>query len=95
MCASITADRLRDLGVPDDLEIIEEARTLDKGGVEMLGRMLRQAKPAPRRDVRFGRRGDDEQVREQIFDEQIGAGQCSIPPEPVLVRARGPFVAGV
>lgn len=46
VCASITADRLRELGVPDDLDIIEEDRTLDKGGVEMLGRMLRQARPA-------------------------------------------------
>lgn len=42
VCASITADRLRELGVPDDLDIIEEDRTLDKGGIEMLGRMLRQ-----------------------------------------------------
>lgn len=46
VCASITADRLRELGVSDDLDIIEENRTLDKGGVEMLGRMLRQARPA-------------------------------------------------
>ena len=42
VCASITARRLRELGAPEDLEIIEEDRTLDKGGVEMLGRMLRQ-----------------------------------------------------
>ena len=42
VCASITARRLRELGVPDDLDIIEEDRTLDKGGVEMLGRILRQ-----------------------------------------------------
>lgn len=46
VCASITARGLRELGVPDDLEIIEEDQTLDKGGVEMLGRMLRQARPA-------------------------------------------------
>jgi DNA-binding transcriptional regulator YhcF (GntR family) len=45
VCASITARRLRELGAPEDLEIIEEDRTLDKGGVEMLGRMLRQARP--------------------------------------------------
>jgi hypothetical protein len=32
--------------VPDELEIIEEDRTLDKGGIEMLGRMLREARPA-------------------------------------------------
>jgi GntR family transcriptional regulator len=42
VCASITADRLRELGIPGDLDIIEEDRTLDKGGIEMLGRMLRQ-----------------------------------------------------
>ncbi len=42
MCASMTADRLRRLGLPEGLEIIEEDRTLDKGGVEMLGRILRQ-----------------------------------------------------
>jgi GntR family transcriptional regulator len=41
LCASITAKRLRELGAPEDLEIIEEDRTLDRGGVEMLGRMLR------------------------------------------------------
>jgi GntR family transcriptional regulator len=42
LCATITARRLRELGAPEDLEIIEEDRTLDKGGIEMLGRMLRQ-----------------------------------------------------
>jgi GntR family transcriptional regulator len=42
VCASIAARRLRELGLPDEIEIIEEDRTLDKGGVEMLGRMLRQ-----------------------------------------------------
>src|ERR687886_177793 len=42
VCSSATARRLVKLGAPDDLEIIEEDRTLDKGGVEMLGRMLRQ-----------------------------------------------------
>jgi GntR family transcriptional regulator len=41
-CATITAKKLRELGVPEKLEIIEEDRTLDKGGIEMLGRMLRQ-----------------------------------------------------
>ena len=41
VCASITASKLRELGVPENVEIIEEDRTLDKGGVEMLGRMLR------------------------------------------------------
>jgi GntR family transcriptional regulator len=42
LCATITAQRLRELGAPEDLEIIEEDRTLDKGGIEMLGRMLRE-----------------------------------------------------
>ncbi|HEV2094657.1 MAG TPA: GntR family transcriptional regulator [Rubrobacter sp.] len=46
VCASRTARRLKELGVPSELEIIEEDRTLDKGGVEMLGRMLREARPA-------------------------------------------------
>jgi GntR family transcriptional regulator len=48
-CATITAKKLRDLGVPEDLEIIEEDRTLDKGGIEMLGRMLRQLPRHPPR----------------------------------------------
>jgi GntR family transcriptional regulator len=42
VCASITAKRLRELGIPEALEIIEEDRTLDKGGIEMLGGVLRQ-----------------------------------------------------
>lgn len=43
LCASVTAQKLRErVSVPDDLEIIEEDRTLDKGGIEMLGQMLRQ-----------------------------------------------------
>jgi GntR family transcriptional regulator len=42
VCASVTARRLRELGVPEDLEIIEEDRILDQGGIEMLGKMLRQ-----------------------------------------------------
>jgi GntR family transcriptional regulator len=42
VCATITAERLRKLGVPEELEIIEEDRTLDKGGIEMLGGVLRQ-----------------------------------------------------
>jgi DNA-binding transcriptional regulator YhcF (GntR family) len=41
VCASATARRLRELGVPETLEIIEEDRILDRGGIEMLGRMLR------------------------------------------------------
>ena len=42
VCASVTARRLRELGVPEGLEIIEEDRILDQGGIEMLGRILRQ-----------------------------------------------------
>jgi GntR family transcriptional regulator len=42
VCASVTARRLREIGVPKELEIIEEDRILDQGGIEMLGRMLRQ-----------------------------------------------------
>jgi GntR family transcriptional regulator len=43
VCSSFTARKLRKLGAPEDLEIVEEDRTLDKGGVEMLGRMLRRS----------------------------------------------------
>ncbi len=50
MCATITARRLRELGAPEDLEILEEDRTLDKGGIEMLGRLLRQL-PRPGRET--------------------------------------------
>ena len=42
VCATITAKRLRELGISEELEIIEEDRTLDKGGIEMLGGVLRQ-----------------------------------------------------
>ena len=42
VCSSFTARRLRELGAPEDMQILEEDRTLDKGGIEMLGRMLRQ-----------------------------------------------------
>jgi GntR family transcriptional regulator len=42
LCATITAQKLRELGAPEDLEIIEEDRILDQGGIEMLGRMLRE-----------------------------------------------------
>ena len=48
VCSTVTAGRLREImdetGVtePSRPEIIEEDRTLDKGGVEMLGRILRR-----------------------------------------------------
>ena len=45
VCASITARKLRELGASGDLEIIEEDRTLDQSGIEMLGRMLREREP--------------------------------------------------
>ena len=43
VCSSATARRLLELGAPDSLEIIEEDRTLDKSGVEMLGHILRRS----------------------------------------------------
>jgi hypothetical protein len=46
VCTSATAKKLPVLGAPEDLEVIEEDRTLDKGGVQMLGRMLRQMSSA-------------------------------------------------
>lgn len=41
ICSSATARELKELNAPQDLEVIEEDRTLDRGGVEMLGRVLR------------------------------------------------------
>lgn len=41
VCSSPMARRLSTLGLPDGTEIILQDRTLDKGGIEMLGRMLR------------------------------------------------------
>jgi GntR family transcriptional regulator len=42
VCSSFTARRLQELGAPEDLEILEEDRTLSKAGIEMLGHLLRQ-----------------------------------------------------
>ena len=42
VCASITAMKLREIGISRALDIIEEDRVLDQGGIEMLGRMLRE-----------------------------------------------------
>src|SRR5918995_267171 len=42
VCSSVTVRRLREFGVSEELEIIEEDRILDQGGIEMLGKMLRQ-----------------------------------------------------
>jgi hypothetical protein len=38
----VTERRLREIGIPEGLEIIEEDRILDQGGIEMLGRILRR-----------------------------------------------------
>jgi len=42
VCGSISAQRLPTLDLPEDAEVIVQDRTLSKGGVEMLGRMLRR-----------------------------------------------------
>jgi hypothetical protein len=62
VCASVTARRLRELRVPEDLEIIEEDRILDQGGIEMLGRMLRQLPPTER-----GRKNADPGIGETLL----------------------------
>ena len=41
VCGSAMAQRLPDLLLPPEIEVIFQDRTLDKGGIEMLGRMLR------------------------------------------------------
>lgn len=41
VCGSAMARRLPELELPPDTEVIFQDRTLDKGGIEMLGRMLR------------------------------------------------------
>ena len=43
VCASAVASRLPKLGIPADMEVIVQDRTLSKGGVEMLGHMLRHS----------------------------------------------------
>jgi GntR family transcriptional regulator len=43
VCASAVASRLPKLGIPAGVEVIRQDRTLSKGGVEMLGRMLRRS----------------------------------------------------
>ncbi len=49
LCASVTAQKLRErVDVPDDV-VIEEDRILDQGGIEMLGGLLRQL-PRPGRE---------------------------------------------
>jgi GntR family transcriptional regulator len=42
LCSTFTKERLEEMGAPGSLDIIDENRTLDKGGVEMLGHMLRR-----------------------------------------------------
>ena len=46
VCGSISAQRLPKLRLPEGVEIIVQDRTLSKGGVEMLGRLLRRSPPA-------------------------------------------------
>lgn len=41
VCGSVPARRLTELGASPQLEVIVEDRMLEKGGVEILGRMLR------------------------------------------------------
>jgi GntR family transcriptional regulator len=43
VCGSISAQRLPKLELPEGIEVIVQDRTLSKGGVEMLGRMLRRS----------------------------------------------------
>jgi GntR family transcriptional regulator len=45
VCASAVARRLPKLSLPESVEVIVQDRTLSKGGVEMLGRMLRRIQP--------------------------------------------------
>ena len=47
VCASAVARRLPELGIPEGVEVIVQDRTLSKGGVEMLGQMLRRPPSAP------------------------------------------------
>ncbi|MBA2694221.1 MAG: GntR family transcriptional regulator [Rubrobacter sp.] len=42
LCSTFTMERLEAMGAPEKIEIIDENRTLDKGGVEMLGQIVRQ-----------------------------------------------------
>jgi hypothetical protein len=43
VCSSTTARKLLELCAPQDLEIIEEDQTLDKGSIQMLERMLHRS----------------------------------------------------
>ena len=45
VCGSVVAPKLKTLGLPGGTEVIVQDRTLSKGGVEMLGRLLRQLPP--------------------------------------------------
>jgi GntR family transcriptional regulator len=46
VCASAVARRLPELGIPEGVEVIVQDRTLSKGGVEMLGQLLRRLPPS-------------------------------------------------
>ncbi len=52
VCSSVSAQRLPNLGLPKGVEIVVQDRTLSKGGVEMLGKMLRRS-PATERAEPF------------------------------------------
>src|SRR5215210_930783 len=45
VCANVVVKRLPKLGLPEGVEVIVQDRTLSKGGVEMLGRLLRRLPP--------------------------------------------------
>jgi hypothetical protein len=46
VCGSIPAQRLPKLDLPEGVEVIVQDHTLSKGGVEMLGRILRRSPQA-------------------------------------------------
>ena len=43
VCGSISTQHLPKLELPEGIEVIVQDRTLSKGGVEILGRMLRRS----------------------------------------------------
>ena len=50
VCSSAMGRRLSALGLPEGTEVILQDRALDKGGIEMLGRMLRTSHSASAED---------------------------------------------
>lgn len=43
VCANVVVRRLPKLGLPEGVKVIVQDRTLSKGGIEMLGWMLRRS----------------------------------------------------